>query len=160
MKELKVYHKYKKPNPVIEQKEINSIPKNIDKIEYRFRDASVPPEYHRSYSWIITETSIRYISDSYGTILKDTMQQISLEKWEQCKTAFLTCGIKNVKKKEIEQGCTGGTSVSIQTWLNETENFSGTIYRCGGSTEGNLAGDTEKFLNTIKEGIDPSFYLH
>ena len=160
VKELKVYHKYKKPNPVIELKEINSIPKNIDKIEYRFRDASVPPEYHRSYSWIITETSIRYISDSYGTILKDTMQQISLEKWEQCKTAFLTCGIKNKKVVEQEKGCTGGTSISIRTWLKEKENFSGYASKCGGEIEGNLAGDSEKFLNKIKDGIHPTFYVH
>jgi hypothetical protein len=136
------------------------IPKNFNIIEYHFQDASVPPEYHRSYSWIITESSIRYVSNSYGTILKDTTQQISPEKWEQCKTAFLNCGIKNLKKKEIERGCTGGTSVSIHTWLNDTENFSGTIYRCGGSKEGNLAGDTEKFLSKIKEGIHPTFYLH
>lgn len=160
IKQLKIYRRYKKPNLEVKQNEKSNIPKNFNKIEYHFQDASVPPEYHRSYSWIITETSIHYISDSYGRILKDTTQQISLEKWEKCKTAFLNCGIKNVKRKEIEKGCTGGTSVSIYTWLDNTENFSGTISKCGGENEGNLTGDTDKFLQIIQEGIHPTFYLH
>lgn len=160
IKQLKVYRKYKKSIPVDEQDNNRYIPKNFNKIEYHFQDASVPPEYHRSYSWIITETSIRYISDSYGTILKDTTQEISLEKWEQCKTAFLNCGIKNKKEVELNKGCTGGTSIRIRTWFNEKENFSGYASKCGGEIEGNLTGDSEKFLNKIKEGIHPTFYLH
>lgn len=160
VKQLKVYRKYGHPkvDQIIE--ETIQLPKNINKIEYHFQDASVPPQYHRSYSWIITETSIRYVLDSYGTILKDTTQQISLEKWEKCKTAFINCGIKNKKNQEVELGCTGGTSVRIRTWLNDKENFSGNAYKCGGKIEGDLTGDTQKFLEKIKEGIDPTFYFH
>ena len=159
IKQLKVYRRYKKPILEVKQNEKSNIPKNFNKIEYHFQDASVPPEYHRSYSWIITETSIRYISDSYGRILKDTTQQISLEKWEQCKTAFLNCGIKNKKESELNVGCTGGTSITLRTWFNEKENFTGTASKCGGQVAGNLTGDTEKFLSIIKEGIHPTFYL-
>ncbi len=160
IKQLKVYRRYRKPKPPKEKKEKITIPKNFNKLEYHFQDASVPPEYHRSYSWIITETTIRYVSNSYGTILKDTTQSISLEKWEQCKSAFLNCGIKNKNEVNLEKGCTGGTSITITTWLNEKENFSGFASKCGGETEGNLTGDTEKFLTIIKEGINPNFYLH
>ena len=160
IKQLKVYRRYKKPISTIDKTEKNTIPKNFNKIEYHFQDASVPPVYHRSYSWIITESTIRYVANSYGTILKDTTQQISLEKWEQCKTAFLNCGIKNKKESEFNVGCTGGTSITLRTWLNEKENFSGTASKCGGEIDGNLTGDTEKFLSKIKEGIDPTFYFH
>lgn len=160
IKQLKVYRRYKKPTLIINQNDKNTIPKNFNKIEYHFQDASVPPEYHKSYSWIITESSIRYVANSYGTVLKDTTQQISIEKWEQCKTAFLNCGIKNKKEVTHEKGCTGGTSITIKTWLNEKENFSGFASKCGGEIEGNLTGDTEKFLSKIKEGIDPTFYFH
>jgi murein DD-endopeptidase MepM/ murein hydrolase activator NlpD len=159
IKQLKVYRRYKKPSPLIDKNEKNSIPKNFNKIEFHFQDASVPPKYHRSYSWIITDSNIRYVLDSYGTILKDTTQQISLEKWEQCKTAFLNCGIKNKKAESTKKGCTGGTRITIKTWLNEKENFSGFASECGGEIEGNLSGDTDKFLKTIKEGIHPTFYL-
>lgn len=156
VKQLKVYHSYTKP--ANETKSIVQIPKNFDKLEYHFQDASVPPEYHRSYSWIITEGKVQYILDSYGTILKDTTIEISELKWEQCKTAFLNCGIKNHKNSNSNQGCTGGTGISIRTWLNGKENFSGTNYYCGGKTEGNLTGDTEKFLLNIQLGIDPDIF--
>lgn len=158
--ELKVYRKYSKPKSTQNKNSTLLLPKNIDKIEYHFQDASVPPEYHRSYSWIITESSIRFVANSYGTILKDTTQQISLEKWEQCKTAFLKCGIKNKKEVNHEKGCTGGTSIAIKTWMNEKENFSGFASKCGREIEGNLMGDTEKFLAEIKEGIHPTFYSY
>jgi murein DD-endopeptidase MepM/ murein hydrolase activator NlpD len=153
IKKLKVYRSYRKP---IESQ--SAISKNIDKIEYHFQDASVPPLHHRSYTWIITETDLRFTVNSYGTILKDTTIAISAIKWEQCKTAFLNCGIKNQKNIETNQGCTGGTSITIQTWLNEKENFSGTASKCGGKTEGNLSGNAEKFLSIIKEGVDPLVY--
>ena len=153
IKKLKVYHSYRKP---IESQ--SAISKNIDKIEYHFQDASVPPLHHRSYSWIITETQLRFTANSYGTILKDTTIAISTIKWEQCKTAFLNCGIKNQKNIESNDGCTGGTGITIQTWLNEKENFFGTANKCGGKTVGNLSGNTEKFLSVIKEGVDPLVY--
>jgi murein DD-endopeptidase MepM/ murein hydrolase activator NlpD len=157
IEELKVYHSYRKPSDLGLNEKV-TIPKNIDKIEYRFNDASVPPEYHRSYSWIVTESKVQYILDSYGSILKDTTIEISELKWEQCKNAFLNCGIKNHKNSNSNQGCTGGTSVTIKTWLNGKENFSGTNYYCGGKTEGNLTGDTEKFLLNIQLGIDPDIF--
>ena len=48
--------------------------------------------------------------------------------------------------------------MTIQTWLNEKENFFGTANKCGGKTVGNLSGNTEKFLSVIKEGVDPLVY--
>jgi len=155
IRKLQVYHTYRKP---IESESL--ISKNIDKIEYHFQDASVPPLHHRSYSWIITESHLQFTVNSYGTILKDTTIAISEFKWEQCKTAFLNCGIKNQKPIESNLGCTGGTSITIQTWLNEKENFSGTAANCGGKTEGNLHGNIDKFLSLIKEGIDPLVYQY
>lgn len=158
IKQLKVYRKYCKPKPNHGNTDKLQLPKNIDKIEYRFQDASVPPEYHRSYTWIIKQGKIQYILDSYGTILKDTTIEISDFKWEQCKTAFLKCGIKNQKSTESNQGCSGGTRVTIRTWLNGKEIFLGSKYICGGRTEGNLAGDTDKFLLNIEMGIDPEVF--
>ena len=158
IKQLKVYHSYRNPKKPHQNQNKNKLPKNIDKIEYHFQDASVPPLHHRSYSWVITETQLRFTTNSYGTILKDTTIAISAIKWEQCKTAFLNCGIKNQKNIETNQGCTGGTSITIQTWLNEKEIFSGTASKCGGKTEGNLSGNAEKFLSIIKEGVDPLVY--
>lgn len=158
IKQLKVFRKYRKPLPNLENNNPIQLPKNIDKIEYHFQDASVSPEYHRSYTWIVNPNSVQYILDSYGTILKDTTIAISALKWEQCKTAFLNCEIRNKKTVKSNLGCTGGTGVTIHTWLNGKENFSGSKYNCGGKTEGNLAGDTDKFLLYIQMGIDPAIF--
>ena len=158
IKQLKVYHSYRNPKKPHKNQNKNNLPKNIDKIEYHFQDASVAPEYHRSYTWIVTPEKIQYLLDSYGTIIKDTTIEISNFKWEQCKTAFLNCGIKNQKPTEAMPGCTGGTGVTIRTWLNGKENFSASKYNCGGKTEGNLAGDTDKFLLNIELGIDPDIF--
>jgi hypothetical protein len=98
--------------------------------------------------------------ESYGTILKDTTIEISDLKWEQCKTAFLNCGIKNQQESDNNLGCTGGTAISIITWLNGKETFSGTSYSCGGKKTGNLIGDTDNFLLNIEMGIDPSIFKH
>lgn len=152
---LKVYHSYTKP-----KENTISIPRNIDQIEYRYQDASVPPEHHRSYTWKIKQGKAQYIVESYGTIIKDTTIEISDLKWEQCKTAFLNCGIKNQQESDNNQGCTGGTAITIKTWLNGKETFSGTSYSCGGKKTGNLIGDTDHFLLNIEMGIDPSIFKH
>jgi hypothetical protein len=158
IEELKVYRSYRKAFEKKADQHVK-IPKNFDKIEYRFHDSSVPPEYHRSYSWIITPNTISYIADSYGTILQDTTIQITVEKWERCKTAFLKCEIKNHKETHSNLGCTGGTGISIRTWLNGTENFYGSNYYCGGKVEGNLQGNTKKFLEEIKTLLDTDIFL-
>ena len=46
-------------------------------IIYGFKDASVPPDDHRSYSIYLTNKNYRFVVDSYGEIIKDT-KRVSL----------------------------------------------------------------------------------
>ena len=142
-----------------DQKEINSTSNeaeqlDFDKIEYHFHDKSVSPDYQRNFRWVITKDSIQFIVDSYNRILQDTIIKTPPNKWEQCKTDFFTRGIKN-KKPESETSLTGGTGVSIRTFLGTKETFSGYVYE---KSYGDMIGDIDQFLLTIQRGIDSNFY--
>jgi hypothetical protein len=142
-----------------DQKEINSTSTaaeqlDFDKIEYSFHDKSVSPDYQRNFKWVITKDSIQFIVDSYNKILQDTIIKTPPNKWEQCKADFFSCGIKN-KKQESETSLTGGTGVSIRTFLGTKETFSGFVYE---KSYGDMIGDIDKLLLTIQLGIDSNFY--
>ena len=47
----------------------NNSYRSIKKITYHFQDASVPPEYHRSYTVIVDKDRLTITVDSYGDIL-------------------------------------------------------------------------------------------
>lgn len=70
------------------------------------------------------------------------------------KLIFFTRGIKN-KKPESETSLTGGTGVSIRTFLGSKETFSGYVYE---KSYGDMKGDIDQFLLTIQRGIDSNFY--
>lgn len=142
-----------------DQKEINSTSNeaeqlDFDKIEYHFHDKSVSPDYQRNFRWVITKDSIQFIVDSYNKILQDTIIKTPPNKWEQCKSDFFTCGLKN-KKQKNESFPEGGTGVSIQTFLGSKETFSGYVYE---KSYGDMIGDIDQFLLTIQRGIDSNFY--
>ncbi|MCB9032388.1 MAG: hypothetical protein H6553_00965 [Chitinophagales bacterium] len=44
----------------------------IDKVEYRYDDSSIPPEYHRSYIISVTSNKAQIVIDVYGDIILDT----------------------------------------------------------------------------------------
>ena len=129
-----------------------------DFIVFEFHDASVPPDDHRSYTISITPTTLYYVVDSYGDVIKRDSLTIGKEKWEQCKIAFESTGIRNVVEKENMEGCTGGTGNSIKVYQGTNPLFKGYQYRCGNLNEGDLDGDLNQFLRAIKDGIDYTFF--
>jgi hypothetical protein len=129
-----------------------------DTIIYEFHDASVPPDDHRSYVITITPNKLNYVVDSYGDVIKKGFIDIDKKKWEQCKKAFESAGIRNVVEKENNEGCTGGTGNSIKVYQGTSTLFKGYQYRCGNLNEGDLEGDLNQFLRAIKEGLDYTFF--
>jgi hypothetical protein len=131
---------------------------SFDRIEYHFQDASVPPQYHRSYSYILTSSTFRYVVDSYGDIISDTTVSIPDGKWEKVQGMF-SKAISYKKQKESQPGCTGGHGESITTWREGVRIFQGSNYYCGGNTEGNLGGDIDGFVETLIQGINGGVLL-
>jgi len=136
--------------------------KNKTEITYSFQDASVPPEYHRSYSIILSENNYRFVVDSYGEIIKDTMIFLSNQrkKIRQTLRAFKKGQIKNVKRSKKNNGCSGGNGEEIKIIKEGKVYFKGSNYYCGGQTEGNLSGDTKLFLNELKKEIDVNVFKY
>ncbi len=55
----------------------------ISKVIYEFKDASIPPTYHRSFKATLTDTQAHLIVDSYGDLITDTTTSISTERFNQ-----------------------------------------------------------------------------
>lgn len=57
--------------------------KNISKIVYRFRDSSVPPPYHRSYSVTVTPEGSNHIVTDYSDELSNTTEKLKDGAWDE-----------------------------------------------------------------------------
>jgi hypothetical protein len=127
----------------------------ITKIEYRFDDSSVPPQYHRSYSITVTEQELRIVVDSYGDILADKKYHIDTARFTALLLDLEKLGIKTGAVR-VSQGCDGGTGEELKCWAGQTSVLSGYVGHCGGQDTGNLYGDVPAFAKSLKALI-PDF---
>lgn len=86
---------------------------NVLNLEYAFNDASVPPEYHRSYtiSVDIQKQTAKVVVDAYGEILKEASTEINDHQvnhlFDVMRDVNINCEI------EEPEPCSGGTSESV-----------------------------------------------
>lgn len=83
---------------------------SFDQIEYRFRDSSVAPQYHRSYVISITQTACHINVNSYGNTLADQTYPLSADAWEKLNVFFKQA---EPEGEYISQGLQGGKTYSI-----------------------------------------------
>ncbi|MCP3898458.1 MAG: hypothetical protein GY707_01845 [Desulfobacteraceae bacterium] len=121
----------------------------IQQVTYYFGDASVPPEYHRSYTITVTTHKVRIVVDSYGEILADESYEITNKQFNDIQNSLKRNKVKNCILGE-DKGCTGGTIERISFSDAKNEIFSGSVYHCGGEDTGNLCGDITNFANDVK----------
>ena len=127
----------------------------IQEITYHFGDASVPPEYHRSYTVKVTLYKIRIVVDSYGEILAEEGYEITNKQFNDVRNSLERYKIRNCTLGD-DEGCSGGTSERISYSDGENEIFSGSVYHCGGEDTGNLCGDITSFAYDVKNLV-PNF---
>jgi hypothetical protein len=132
---------------------------NATSIVYRFRDSSVPPQYHRSLTYTATPTELTFVVDSYGDIIKKETVALTPEHWKKIVDAANNAGLNNKETKK-EPGCTGGTGRSLTITKDAEVLYDGSAYFCGGSVSGNLNGDYESIAKAMKQGIDPNVFFH
>lgn len=128
----------------------------INFLIFHFQDASVPPEYHRSYTLTFEENKTHLIVDSYGDVITDTLLNLSEEDTQKIFSLIDKYNIKNKPKNNDDKGCTGGTGISIKYGLDKDVFCDGYAYFCGGTAEGDLHGDISSFEKDIIELI-PKF---
>lgn len=121
----------------------------ITEISYAFRDASVPPAYHRSYLIRVTRDRVYIVIDSYGDLLAEEGYEISSEQFENVLHSLNRNRITNSPLEE-HKGCTGGTCETISYTDGEEAIFTGTVYHCGGEDFGDLGGDVKRFSDDVK----------
>ena len=85
---------------------------------YRFHDASVPPEYHRSYTLTADAESAHLVVDSYGTVLHDVTEPNDAARWERVLDESQT--LSNATDV-TDQSCAGGTSEELQVLDGEDQ---------------------------------------
>ncbi len=122
----------------------------ISEITYHFGDASVPPDYHRSYVITITSKKVRIIVDSYGEILADQTYEITPRQFDDLRASLEKHKIANCSFPD-DDGCSGGTNERISCSHKGNEIFSGSVYHCGGKDTGNLGGDITGFADDAKK---------
>ena len=103
-------------------------------ITYVFGDSSVPPEFHRSYTLTIDATEVHAVVDSYGDVLEDVTVELPAEVWDGLVAGVGS--IADIDASDDEEGCSGGTSRSIQITDGGETVVVKEIYVCGDSNEG------------------------
>ncbi|MHC4696623.1 MAG: hypothetical protein ACYTFA_07780 [Planctomycetota bacterium] len=127
----------------------------ISEITYSFRDASIPPEYHRSYTITVTADMARVVIDSYGDILADEEYVITDEQFADITSSLENHNISNCTLDE-NADCAGGTSEDVSYADGDREAFSGTVHHCGGLDSGDLCGDVAGFADDVRSLV-PDF---
>lgn len=127
----------------------------IREITYAFRDAPIPPEYHRSYTITVTTDTVRAVIDSYGDVLEDEQYEITEAQFDALRNSLEANAIRNCTLDENED-CVGGNSEEISYSGEDNGLFSGTVYHCGGVDSGDLCGDVAAFADDVK-ALVPDF---
>lgn len=130
--------------------------KPITKIIYSFKDASVPPQYHRSYTLTVTREQAHIIVDSYSDILADVTIDMPEQIIDDLAKYIEKYQIKEKEHKSDTTICTGGISKSLTVYSDANILLNGTVYQCGGFLEGSLSGDIDSFAKKIEDLI-PDF---
>lgn len=82
-------------------------------VEYRYRDSSVPPEYHRSYTLTVGAGEARVVVDAYGDELHDVTEPVSDADWRALldRVEAVDPGTGGA---DGEDGCAGGTGRALR----------------------------------------------
>lgn len=125
------------------------------RIEYRYGDSSVAPDYHRSYVITITDSTKTIAIDSYGNVLLTRQYSNTPSDFQTFKEELSRKGIKTHKKKD-SGGCSGGTSETLRLYKGDEKFFDAYVYHCSGKS-GTLFlpdGTADLIRSQIPEHVD------
>lgn len=122
----------------------------LTSFHYHFRDSSVPPPYHRSYSINADSNGVQIVVLCYGDTLADQTYPSPDSALQRVGQALLNNKIRWHKEKKSDKSCVGGVGHTIK-YTSAVDSTSFSAYRsvCGGDYEGELGGDLSQFLQDI-----------
>lgn len=121
---------------------------------YSFVDASVPPQYHRSYTIKVTPSQVILTVTSYGDVLLNESSPISTSAYDNFADGIVKLNIRN-KKGADNAGCTGGKTDKLELYIGSPQQVQGSIYHCGGADYGDLEGNVSAAVQLFK-GLVPN----
>ncbi len=122
-----------------------------DSIVIGFKDASVPPAYHRSYQLFFTPAKAQYRLYAYDSTLVVEEIPFSKTQFDKLTALFLQYGVKSGKPNGLTKGCTGGTSRYVQGFTMGKKQLNGSVYYCGGKTDGNIVGNLPELCREARK---------
>ncbi len=130
-------------------------------ISYHYSGPSLAPEYHRSYEIEVNPYELTFVVYSeYGEV-EITRQSFSLDsiQFGDITRSFNIGAIRNCIRSS-NYPCTGSSELSIQ-WVSNNGRFhrGNRILGCPRGDSGDLCGDHQGFLDTLKKFI-PNFDDH
>lgn len=129
---------------------------SITKIVYSFKDSSVPPQYHRSYTITVTSGQAHIVVDSYGEILADATIDIPEQKLSDLARYIEIFQIKQRDHRSDTTKWIGGASKSLKVYSGDNILLEGVVYQHGDHSEGTLSGDIDSFTKLLEDLI-PNF---
>lgn len=127
-----------------------------DTIVYRFKDSSVPPQYHRSYKITVTKSEAKAVIDSYGDIINKSQVELKDGQFNEVLEAIKTSKTTITADTSDDGSCSGGTSEYLKILNNDKAIFDGNVYHCGKEDFGNMTGDFDILSDKLKS-LFPNF---
>lgn len=125
----------------------------VDFVRYSFTDASLPPEYHRSYSIAFSPDSATVAVWSYGEQLLQESYPFTPERFEALRADLMAQGFSSGKPSD-EPLPTGGTSEGVGFFCGEKCLFSASAYAGIGTLRVERGGAGSVFSKYLPEPID------
>jgi hypothetical protein len=100
----------------------------ITEAGYAFRDSSVPPEYHRSWTLTVTAGQAYIVVDSYGDVVGEETAEIDASTWTEVQANV--AGL-NDDAAAAAEGCTGGTGAEVWALAGDETVLEATAEVCG-----------------------------
>lgn len=129
----------------------------ITKIIYRFRDASVPPQYHRSYTISVIPSEATVVVSSYSKRLNECTIELSPDEFQLVLDILEKSQITQEPEIEDAKRTIGGKTEYLQLFDNETEILSGNTHCSGTQGRGTLCGDI-KAVRQYLRSLFPNFH--
>lgn len=105
-----------------------------DTLIYGFRDATTPPQYHRSYDIIVTAQQVKFSIMVYGDVLVKDSLPLTKQAFETFASSINALQISN-STADNPDNCVGGSSQYISFYPRTDKWVKASTYNCGGKEE-------------------------
>ncbi len=82
-------------------------------VEIAFHDASVEPQYHRSWTITADQARMRVVADSYGDVLDESTLDTPPDAWSDF-VAALPAALDELDGAGADENCAGGTGLTLE----------------------------------------------